>query len=195
MKVGYSVEGSTDRAFLKGLRNRWCPGVELIEGQFRGRSGQSQRREIRKTCTELISKGADLIIFMRDANDENWREVMKEDRNRCESSRCHIAVFAVCDRNIECWLCADRDWIAKRCGRTSAEFAVSDPKGVFESALEISTFDRKEDDIASIVCEAPLNNWLRNRSFEVLYDALWQKSKWFACKIENLKERQKKNGQ
>lgn len=36
MSIGYSVEGATDRAFLKGLRRRWCPGAALIEGSFRG---------------------------------------------------------------------------------------------------------------------------------------------------------------
>ncbi len=195
MKVGYSVEGSTDRAFLKGLRDRWCPEAVLIEGRFRARSGLSQRREIPKTCTELSSKGADLIIFMRDANNENWREVLKADIDRCADHHRHIVVFAVCDRNIECWLCADREWIAKRRKRTSAEFAVQDPKGAFESALQISALDRKGGEIASLICEAPLHHWLSNKSFEAFYDALWQKSRCLVCRIENLRERQKKNEQ
>ena len=188
MKVGYSVEGSTDRAFLTGLRDRWCPAVELIEGRFRGRSGQSQRREIPNTCTELSSKGAELIIFMRDANNEEWREVLTADNRRCADEHRHLVVFAVCDRNIECWLCADRDWIANRTNRTATEFTVVDPKGVFESAMQITTFEKREDEIASLVSEAPLRRWLSNRSFEVFYDALWQKSKDFACRIENLRD-------
>jgi len=71
MKIGYSVEGSTDRAFLEGLRRRWCPQAELIEGRFRGRSGQSQRREIPQTCLELVTKGTEVVVFLRDANEEN----------------------------------------------------------------------------------------------------------------------------
>lgn len=189
MKVGYSVEGSTDRAFLKGLRDRWCPAIELIEGRFRGRSGQSQRREIPKTCIELSSKGAEVIIFMRDANNENWREVLNADRDRCAANHCHFVIFVVCDRNIECWLCADRDWIASYTSRTAAEFAVHDPKRVFESAMQITTFDKREDEIASLVQGAPLHRWLSNNtSFEVFYDELWRKSKGFACRIENLRD-------
>ena len=188
MKIGYSVEGSTDRAVLRGLRDRWCPGVELIEGQFRGRSGQSQRREIPNTCRELSSKGVGLAIFLRDANRENWRDVLKADRAKCLPEHQHSAVFAVCDRNVECWLCADRDWIAKRVGRAATDFAVDDPKGNFESALQITSIDRKEPEIAEIVKEAPLHRWMTDKSFETFYESLWQKSKEQGCQIENLRE-------
>ena len=36
MKIAYCVEGTTDRAILRGLRDRWCPQAELVEGRFRG---------------------------------------------------------------------------------------------------------------------------------------------------------------
>ena len=111
MRIGFSVEGSTDRALLVGLRERWCPDAELIEGRFRGTSGQSQRREIPKTCVELTYKKADLIVFLRDANEENWRDVLKADEHRCRDEHRHLAVFAVCDRNVESWFCADAEWI------------------------------------------------------------------------------------
>ncbi|MFH0823057.1 MAG: hypothetical protein V2B18_09935 [Pseudomonadota bacterium] len=188
MKAGYSVEGSTDRAFLRGLRDRWCPAVELVEGRFRGRSGQSQRREIPKTCIELSSKGAELIILMRDANDEYWRDVLKADSGRCADEHRHFVVFAVCDRNIECWLCADRNWIAYRTGRAATEFAVANPKVVFESAMQITTFEKREDEIASMVRAAPLHRWLSNKSFEAFYESLRQMSKDFTCRIENLRD-------
>ena len=188
MKVGYSVEGSTDRALLRGLRNRWCPQAELVEGRFRGTSGQSQRREIPKTCVELCSKGVDLIIFLRDANTEAWRDVVRADEGRCRPQHQHLTVFAVCDRNVECWLCADVNWIAQRTGRSANAFCVDDPKGVFESAMRITTFDRKEDEIAEIAEQAPLSNWLANRSWEDFYDKLWRKSKEHSCVIENLRE-------
>jgi len=102
MRIGYSVEGSTDKALLKGLKQRWCSHADLIEGRFRGTSGQSQRREIPKTCIELIAKGVDLVVFLRDANNEDWRDVLREDEKRCRSDHEHLAVFAVCDRNVEC---------------------------------------------------------------------------------------------
>ena len=186
MKIGYSVEGSTDRALLEGLRRRWCRHAQLIEGCFRGTSGKSQHREIPKTCVELMAKGVDLAVFLRDANDENWRDVLNEDEKRCRSDHKHIAVFAVCDRNVECWLCADRDWIAKETQHPTEDFDVTDPKGPFEKALGITGFDRKEEEIAMLVERAPLRQWLGNRSFKEFYERLRDKSQQMGCDIENL---------
>ena len=72
MKIAFCVEGSADRAILRGLRERWCRDAELVEGRFRG---QLPRSQIPKECKLLSSKGADLIIFLRDANIEEWRDV------------------------------------------------------------------------------------------------------------------------
>lgn len=148
----------------------------------------SQRREIPNVCRELRLKGADLIVFMRDANAENWRDVVDVDNGRCLPEHQHLSVFGVCDRNVECWLCADAQWVAREVGRTAEEFKVDDPKGVFESAMQVITTDRKEPEIAALVGRAPLHRWLRNRSFEHFYDELWLKSKEHGCQIENLRE-------
>jgi hypothetical protein len=190
MKIGYSVEGSTDRALRQGLKRRWCRQAELIPGQFRGRSGQSQRREIPNTCIELSTKGVDVIVFLRDANAENWREVLRSDEARCRAEHRHIVVFGVCARNIECWLCCDVDWIAAQMQRDPHHFQIEDPKGAFESALGITRTEKKENEIAALVERAPLQNWLANESFENFYETVWQKSKQVAgCKLENLRER------
>jgi hypothetical protein len=188
MKIGFSVEGSTDRAFLTGLRNRWCPQANLIEGHSRGTTSVSQRREIPNTCRELAFKGADLAVFMRDANREDWQTVRRADQQRCLPEHRHLTVFAVCDRNVECWLCADRGWIADRTGRQASDFAVDDPKGVFESAMQINSTDKRESEIVALVQDAPLRQWLGNGSFEAFFDDLWQKSKELRCQIENLRE-------
>jgi hypothetical protein len=188
MKIGYSVEGSTDRAVLRGLRQRWCSDAELIEGRFRGTSGRSQHREIPKTCIELISKGVEFIVFLRDANNESWREVLKADEDRCRPEHRHLTIFAVCDRNIECWLCADADWIAKETRCQPNEFRVPDPKGHFERAIGITGFNNKEEEIAALVKRAPLKNWLSNRSFREFYERIWDKGKERGCQIESLRE-------
>ena len=172
MKIGYSVEGSTDRALLQGLKRRWCREAELIPGQFRGTSGQSQRREIPNTCIELSAKGADVIVFLRDANTEGWREVLRSDQARCRAEHGHVVVFGVCARNIECWLCCDVHWIAAQTGRDSHHFQIEDPKGVFESAFGITRTEKKEEEIANLVERAPLQNWLVNESFENFYETL-----------------------
>ena len=62
MKIAFCVEGSADRAILHGLRDRWCPQAELVEGRFRG---QVLRSQIAKECRILTEKGADLIVFLR----------------------------------------------------------------------------------------------------------------------------------
>jgi hypothetical protein len=189
MRIGYSVEGSTDRALLEGLRRRWCPKADLVQGRFRGTSRQSQRREIPNTCVEMASKQADLVLFLRDANKEEWRDVLRKDEERCRSEHRHIAVFGVCDRNVECWLCADADWLAKQIGRPARDFRVEDPKAAFESALGVCRSDRKEEEIAGLVKDAPLQHWLANPSFEDFYGKLRDAAKRFPCEFENLRER------
>jgi hypothetical protein len=188
MKIGYCVEGSTDRATLRGLRQRWCPQAELIEGSFRGTSGQSQRREIRNVCIELTTKGAELIVFLRDANTEHrkWRKILKAYEEDCPPKHKHLTIFGVCDRNVECWLCADADWIGKETGHQADEFRVPDPKGPFEEAIGITGFDKKEQEIAALVLRAPLKDWLTNRSFREFYEKLRDKSQEMGCKMENL---------
>jgi len=186
MKIGYSVEGSTDRALLVGLKERWCPHAQLLEGRFRGTSGTSQHREIPKTCVELVAKGVDLIVFLRDANNENWRGVLRADEGRCRPNHAHLAVFSVCDRNVECWLCADANWIAGQTQQVACEFNVPDPKCVFERAMGITRSDRKEEEIAHLVRHAPLHEWLGNRSFRDFYERLRARSQQMGCDIENL---------
>src|SRR6266446_6726471 len=106
MKIAYCVEGSADRAILFGLRDRWCPEAKLLEGRFRG---QLPRSQIAKECKILTTKGADLIVFLRDANLESWRDVLRTDRAKCPNEYSHRVLFGVCDRNAECWLAADAD--------------------------------------------------------------------------------------
>jgi len=188
MKVGYSVEGSTDRAVVRGLQQTWCPAAQLVEGRFRGTSGLSQHREIPRTCVELVAKGIDLVVFLRDANEENWRDVLKADEERCRPEHRHLTIFGVCDRNVECWLCADADWIGKETGHGAGEFRVPDPKQPFEKAMGITRLDKKEEEIAALVGRAPLKNWLLNRSFREFYERVRDKSKERDCQIETLRE-------
>lgn len=113
MKIGYCVEGSTDRGFVKGLADRWCPQAELIEGRFRGSTGLRLRAEIPKICIELSAKGCDVFFFLTDANDAVWTEVVKQQRKRVPAQFKHCTVSGVADRNIESWLCTDKEWIAR----------------------------------------------------------------------------------
>ena len=182
MKIGYSVEGSTDRAILAGLKDRWCPQAELVEGHFRGQTGLSQKREIGKTCLELREKGASLLVFLRDSNNENWHAVVKDYEAACPADSEHMAVLAVCERNAECWLCADADWLAKELNVEPNQFRETDPKDAVAAVLEITRDDKQEPRIAALVASAPLERWTRNsRSFRDFYDKLVQKTGVFGC--------------
>jgi hypothetical protein len=190
MKIAYCVEGSADRAMLHGLRDRWCPQAELMEGHFRGK--QLPRSQIAKECKILVLKGADLIVFLRDANLENWREVLRVDEAKCPPEYRHRVIFGVCDRNAECWLAADPDHLAAHLGRLRQEFTGADPSPVIKAAFGLVGFNKElqEPSVSSFIVTAPLERWLNNKSFGNFYDQLWQKSKELQCpNMENLRER------
>ncbi len=188
MRIGYCVEGSTDRALLHGLRNRWCKDANLIEGHFRGSTSQSQQREIRNICLELSQKKTDIILFLRDANDEAWKKCLSNYEACCPTEYKHKTIFAVCERNAECWLCADRDWIAKQLASTPEAFNIEDPKNLFETSINIGR-DKKETNIQKLIEKAPLKQWRdKSRSFRDFYEKLWRKSKETGCQFENLDE-------
>jgi len=191
MSIGYSVEGATDRAFLEGLRQRWCPDAVLTEGSFRGASGISLRRDIPSICRELNHKGASVIVFLTDANEQDWRQVKRRESGHVPVAFRHVTLYGVADRNIECWLAADRDYLARRLNVPPKVLDVPDPKGVFEQALGVTSYDRKEEEIASIVRDAPFRNWLkRSPSFETFYEDARLLGKQEGYAIPNERERE-----
>lgn len=192
MNIGYSVQGSTDRAFLVGLKTRWCPDANLIEGRFRGSTRDSLRREYRKICAEFQEKSVDVMVFLTDADTGEWREVQKNERAKFPAEHLNRAIHGVAQRNVECWICAAPEWLAKKLDVAVDAFRAHDPKKAFEQALEIDRDDRKEAEIAALVCQAPLKDWLTNPSFDDFYEQARDLSQQFGCLIENLREAQKK---
>lgn len=190
MSIGYSVEGATDRAFLEGLRRRWCPDATLVEGSFRGKSGVSLCREIPNTCRELSHKGADVIVFLTDADKQNWREVKRREHQHVPAEFRHKTIYGVAERNIECWLTTDRAYAAKQLSVSPEDLDIPDPKGVFERAWGITSYDRKEEKIAVFVCDAPIRNWLSSRSFEAFYEDARALSIQIELPIPNERDRQ-----
>jgi hypothetical protein len=189
MRIGFSVEGSTDRAFICGLKDRWCPAAILEEGAFRGTTALSRRRECKRICEEFLLKGVDVMIFLTDANDGPWREVRDEERAKFPADHLFQCVHGVPDRNIECWICAAPEWLAEQLGVDASPFRDADPKGAFESAMHITRDDKKEGRIAELIAIAPMGSWLeRSRSFEDFYDSLRAFSLRLGCEIENLRD-------
>ena len=196
MRIGYSVQGSTDRAFLRGLRDRWCPRADLLEGNFRGSTGLSLRREFGKTCDELSAKGAHVIVLLTDSDEASWRDVKRREMQKIPTEHAHLVILGVAERNIECWLTADAkalaNWLRTALGVAAQprELEVEDPKGVFESKVGITRWDKKEDEIAGFVTGGPLRQWLKvSRSFEGFYDDVRTIGNRMECTIENLREK------
>jgi len=51
------------------------------------------------------------------------------------------------------------------------DFRVSDPQGIVEKALQISGPDKREEQIADLVKDAPLQNWISSsRSLNSFYE-------------------------
>jgi hypothetical protein len=187
MKIGFSVEGSTDRAVLTGLRDRWCPSVTLVPGRFRGSTKQSLRREFQRTCDELLLAGVDVIVFLTDAGAADWREVQANERAKLPKECLHCLLLGVPDQNIESWLCADAEWLASKLGGSPDLLRSKDPKRAFEQAVGIDRDDRRENEIAALIREAPLRRWLANGSFADFYEQARDLSQQLGCSVENLR--------
>jgi len=153
------------------IRQRWYPDAALIEGSFRGASGISLRRDIPRICRELSHKGIRVIVFLTDADEQDWRQVKRRESEFVPAEFRHATLYGVADRNVECWMASDRNYLARRLGVPPQVLDVSDPKGIFERALGITSYERKEEEVASIVCNAPLRDWLKHSpSFETFYE-------------------------
>lgn len=188
MTIGYAGEDSVHRAFIKGLAKRWCPGAHLVEGYFRGSTRESLRREYKKNCAELFFKGADVVVFLTDNDKSEWRERWKDEISKLPQERLEQIILGIADRNIESWLTCDSEWLSGVRNIDPAEFDCEDPKTPFTKAMGITRDDRKEEEIADLVCEAPLKKWLRNDSFKKFYDQARDIGQRLKCGIENIKD-------
>ena len=113
VRIGYYVQGAMDEAVVRGFARRWCPHAGLAGGRFRGSSGESFRREIRKSLMELKDdKECDFLVVLTDADANRWRDVRQKEWDRIPQSCQHLTLLGVADRNIECWLAIDRSALA-----------------------------------------------------------------------------------
>jgi hypothetical protein len=170
-RIGFAVEGWRDRAFLRGLAERWCPGAELLEGSFRGSTGLSLRRELAKTCKELLHNRVSFIVILRDANLEEWKEAREREWERVPQDAKHCTVYGVAVRDIEDWLNADSAHLAKQLGIPEEELLhAKDATTVVDRVLGGRRTSEGEARIVAIVRGAPLGHWIQSsRSFEAFY--------------------------
>ena len=174
MKLGYYVQGEMDEAVVQGLANRWCPDSELAEGRFRGSSGESFRREIRKSLMDLKDvKKCDFLVVLTDADTNRWRDVKRREWDRVPGNYRHLTLFGVADRNIECWLAIDRAALAHELKCGVEEIPADDPSGFVKRRFRLSGRDRTQDAqerVRDFVARASLRPWIEGSdSFNDFY--------------------------
>ena len=193
MKIGYYVQGDADEAVVWGLRKRWCPDAELAEGQFRGASKESFRREIAKSLMDLKSdKKCDVIVVLTDADANLWRDVKRRESSKIPEDCRHLTLFGVADQNIECWLAIDRGALARELECQVNDIPTDDPSNFIKRHFGLTDRDTKQNGKARIcdyVAQASLRTWITGSdSFEDFYE---QARRWAIqneCSIPNERE-------
>ena len=190
MKVGYYVQGDADEAVVRGLADRWCPGVELAEGRFRGSSGESFRREIRKALLDLKdSKACDAVVVLTDADANRWQDVKRREWSRVPDDCRHLTLLGVADRNVECWLAADRGALAVELECRAEEIPKDDPSAFVKRRFGLTDRDRREaakDRVREYVAQASLRSWIgASASFASFHDDARGLAKQTRCAIPN----------
>ena len=189
MRIGYYVQGAMDEAVVHGLARRWCPNAELAEGRFRGSSGESFRREIRKSLIGLKDKECDFLVVLTDADADRWREVKRREQAKVPQDCQHLTLFGVADRNIECWLAIDRPALANvlECGFD--DIPEGDPSGFVKRRFGLTDRDRMREGrerVRDFVVETSLRTWIEGSdSFGDFYDAARSLASQNECPFPN----------
>lgn len=177
MRIGYYVQGAMDESVVRGLAKRWCPDAELAEGRFRGSSKESFRREIRKSLMSLKDgKECDVLVVLTDADVNPWRKVKQRESSRIPDDCKHLTLFGVADRNIECWLAADRSALADEldCRVEDIPVLPEDPSGFVKGGFERRARNRGQDVgecVSGYVERALLKPWIeKSVSFADFYE-------------------------
>jgi hypothetical protein len=195
MRIGYYIQGAADEALVHGLAARWCPGADLGARKFRGESGISFRREIAKNLWDLRDNSrCDYLVVLTDSDENPWRDVKRREAERIPPDCRHLCVFGVAERNIECWLAADRDALARELGCEAAEIPVDDPSGFVKRAFGLGKRDAAREEakerVARFVTGAPLWSWIRrSESFQAFYEDARALAAQGKCQIRNERER------
>ena len=190
MKIGYYVQGDMDEAVLQGLARRWCPDAELAEGRFRGNSGESLRREIRKSLMDLkMDKECDFLVVLTDADTNRWRDVKRREWDKIPNDYRHLTVFGVADRNIESWLAIDRYALADEIGCRAEEIPSDDPSGFVQRKFGLSgrnrALDAKER-VRNYIFRTSLKPWIENSdSFQDFYEDIRRLASQTKCSFPN----------
>ncbi len=191
MRIGYVVQGDADEAVVRGLVDRWCQTAESVRGMFRGQSGESLRRELPKALHALRDQmQCDLLVVLTDADNDRWQDVKRREWTRVPADCQDICLFGVADRNIECWLAADRNALSEELGCSETDIPREDPSGFVKRRFGLGQRDDSRENakqrIARFVAAAPLKNWISNApSFNDFYQSARALAGQRRCEIPN----------
>ncbi len=181
MKIGFTCQGSSDEAFVNGLKERLCPGSKLERGPARGVSKISFRRDIPNILLGLKSNGCDVFIILHVSVNQDFRKVKREETKHVPGEYKDDVVYGVVNRNIECWLTIDPNYCLERFG-TSPPKDIKKRNSYFINSTGRAR-DHKKEEIAAFVSEAPIKSWCDNdKSFEQFYVDLKGMAKRKNCK-------------
>lgn len=187
MKIGFCVEGAVDRAFIRGLGNRFCPRAELEAGEFRGKTGLSLRRELEKMLSALFERrDCNYVVVLTDSNDNAWNTVFANEWPKVPQKYWHKTIYGVAERNIECWIRLDRNDLAKELHCNVDKLNADDPSDFVKNAFGFGSGDNitAEERIANFVKNANLRIWRDNsRSFSNFVDQIREKARQEDCNI------------
>ena len=193
MRIGYFVQGWMDEAFVKGLARRWCPDAKMERGQFRGRSGESLRREIKKTLLDLFeNRACEVLIVVTDCDVAEWREIKRAEFEKVPDQLRAFTAFGVTDRNIESWLTLDRIYFAKETGCSPLEIPKWDPSGFVKKVMNRGMHGKEDtkERVINFVAGAVLRTWINNSdSFEDFYEQCRDLAQEKKCAFPNEREK------
>jgi len=191
MKIGYYVQGAMDEAFIQGLAKRWCPDAQLADGRFRGSSGESFRREIRKALLDLRDdKSCDIVVILTDSDVNPWRDVKRREAAKIPPICQHQCAFGVAERNVECWLSIDRHQLVAYLQCLPGDIPDDDPSGFVKRRFGMGMRDEERKSAQQRVCEfvaaANLKTWIDGSpSFADFYDDVWRLATQNRCHMPN----------
>jgi hypothetical protein len=187
MSIGFAAEDYAHEALLRGLSRRWGLEASLHKIPCRGSGRPGLTRDLRQgeICFTAQEKGYDTVAVLVDADRRPWNEVRTEMSARVSPFFQSVgALVGVCDRNVECWLAADPDYLARRLEINADELRVDDPKGVVQAAIRA-----KRIRVEELVEAAPVGRWIDSSpSFEAFYDDARTLGQRKGCDVPNERE-------